>query len=451
MNSLKETGREFFLSLPDGWWGDLFCRSKVGHSLYFTDGGIEEISSFSSSGCSARLLHDRFTAFSVRSGRDDASIASVLSDALSMGGIKKAVPGADFPFEREEVFFPGDFSLLYELDREVRSRCSDVRQVSFSCSVSESRDLIVTSGCVISHPLRHCTFGAEVVLEHRGRMESGYAAFSRTVRPEDFFKMLASREVLNRAFSEAQNNMSAVSCPTGAMPVLLSGEAGGTIIHEACGHGMEADLVFEEKSSFAGRLGTPVASSLVTIVDDARTGGLYGSFDFDDEGTPATETVLVENGILRNYLTDRRSARLYDLPVTGNGRRASYSSLPLPRMSNTFVRPGSSSFEEMISGIQGGLYVTGMGGGEVNTTTGEFVFNVTQGYRINNGRIAEPVKGASLIGRGIDVLTGIRAVGSNLHMEPGICEKEGQGLPVTDGQPSLLIDGLVVGGTASDL
>lgn len=188
----------------------------------------------------------------------------------------------------------------------------------------------------------------------------------------------------------------------------------------------------------------------MTVVDDASLPGLYGSFACDDEGTPSRRTVLIERGILKNYLTDKRCARLYDLPLTGNGRRSSYASLPMPRMSNTFVAEGPREQGEMIQSVSRGLFVRRMGGGEVNTTTGEFVFDVTQGYLIEDGKITRPVKGASLIGRGIDALMGIRAVGKRLHMEPGMCEKEGQSLPVTDGQPSLLVDGLVVGGTAAD-
>ena len=218
------------------------------------------------------------------------------------------------------------------------------------------------------------------------------------------------------------------------------------MIHEACGHGLEADIIRKDYSVYRDRIGELVANPLVTIVDDATLEGRYGSYLFDDEGTPARRTVLVEDGVLKGYMTDILSARMAGLPLTGNGRRESYRHQPLPRMSNTFITAGNGKRDEMIAGMKRGLLVSRMGGGEVNPTSGDFVFYVTEGYLVEDGRVGAPVRGATLTGNGPESLRNISAVGETLVLEPGTCGKSGQGVPVTDGQPTLLIDNLIVGG-----
>lgn len=436
--------------IPEADWGEVYFQRSASQSVFYTDKKIEEVSASSSAGCSARLLKGRRTAFSVVSGVDRNAAADALEGACRIASIKTpAMPDCGFPLERPQICFPDDISFLDKTDRLLRRECPWIRQLSLSCYTNVKSAAAVCSDQAVNIENCHSSFAVEVIVERNGRVESGYSSFSKSGSSEQFFCELQPEKTARLALNEALENLRAVECPTGAMPVFLSEKAGGTIIHEACGHGMEADLVFEEQSSFAGLKGKQAAAECVTIVDDPMLPGLYGSFDQDDEGTPGRRTILVENGILKNYLTDRRTSRLFGIPLTGNGRRQSYASLPVPRMSNTYVLPGIDTSEAMIESIRHGLYVCRMGGGEVNTTTGEFVFEVTQGYLIKNGRIAAPVKGASLIGRGIEALRGIRAVGEHLCMEPGMCEKEGQSVPVTDGQPSLLIDGLVVGGTAA--
>ena len=439
--------------VPGADWGELYYQRSSSRSIFYTDKKVEEVSATSSGGCSARLLCGKSTAFAVVTGVQDDAAGRALREAGRIAGVAvPLLPKSPFPFERREVPLPLDGETLAAIDGAIRKECPWVRQLSMSCATGTRQYAVArddgTESVVAA--LRRLTFGAEVILEHDGRVESGYSSWSQTRPGDDGFSPLDAETVVRRALAEALGNLDAVACPTGTMPVLLSDEAGGTMIHEACGHGMEADLVFEEGSSFAGKIGQRVASENVTIVDDATIPGLYGSYVCDDEGTPAERTVLVENGVLKRYLTDRRCAGLYGLPLTGNGRRQSYATLPMPRMSNTFVVEGTSAQGEMLASVKRGLYVCRMGGGEVNTTTGEFVFDVTQAYLIKDGKITKPVRGASLIGTGIEALKGIRAVGQKLHMEPGMCEKEGQSLPVTDGQPSLLIDGLVIGGTAAD-
>jgi TldD protein len=234
------------------------------------------------------------------------------------------------------------------------------------------------------------------------------------------------------------------------MAVLLDGQAGGAMIHEACGHGLEADIVQKDFSTFRDKIGKFVASPIVTIVDDATLPGMWGSYSFDDEGTPASRNVLVENGVLKRYMTDVLSARRDGLPATGNGRRESYHDLPMPRMSNTFIAPGPNTFEAMLSGMKSGLLVKKMGGGEVDPTTGDFVFQVTEGYLVENGRVGALVKGATLAGNGPDALMDIEGVGRDLTLDSGTCGKSGQGVPVTDGQPAILIKKLTVGGADAE-
>ena len=221
------------------------------------------------------------------------------------------------------------------------------------------------------------------------------------------------------------------------------------MIHEACGHGLEADIVQKDFSVYRDALDSMVSTPCVTLVDDPTLPDLYGSYAVDDEGTASQRTILVDQGMLRRYLTDLQSARRGGLPLSGNGRRESYRHLPIPRMSNTYVMPGTTPLEDMLAQAERGLFVRRLGGGEVDPTSGDFVFAVTEGYLVEKGRVGSPVRGATLTGNGPEVLRRILAVGSSLHMDPGSCGKNGQGVPVTDGQPTLLLESLVVGGSDS--
>jgi len=232
----------------------------------------------------------------------------------------------------------------------------------------------------------------------------------------------------------------------GRMPVVLSSEAGGTMVHEAIGHGLEADLVQGGTSVYRGRIGELVASKLVSVIDDATIPYARGSFPFDSEGVPGQRTVLVENGILKGYLYDRLTAMKDGVASTGNGRRESYHARPIVRMTNTLIAPGATPPEEIVKAVQNGLFVRKMGGGQVNTVTGEFMFEVSEGYLIRNGSVCEPVRGATLTGNGPDVLKSIMMVGTDLGFGIGTCGKDGQGVPVADAQPTLLISDMTVGG-----
>ena len=266
--------------------------------------------------------------------------------------------------------------------------------------------------------------------------------------PYDLFWFGSSpQNIADSALKRSLLMLDARRCPAGKMRVLLAGEAGGTIIHEACGHGLEADIVDKDYSVYRDKIGRRVAADMVTMVDDPTLNGLFGAYGCDDEGTLAQRNVLIENGVLKKYMTDVLSSKLMNIPLTSNGRRESYRNIPVPRMSNTFLLPGKATFDSMLERCCDGLLVMKMGGVEVNPTSGDFVFYVAEAYMVRNGKIAEPVRGATLTGNGPETLCNIIELGDNLIMDPGICGKSGQGVPVTDGQPAMLIDNITVGGS----
>jgi len=290
-------------------------------------------------------------------------------------------------------------------------------------------------------------FVAQVVAESGGVMQTGYESLG-ACRGFELFREKSAEEIALAAARRAVLMLGARRAPGGTMPVVLSSEAGGTMVHEAIGHGLEADLVQSGISVYRGRIGEQVASPLVNVIDDATIPYARGSFPFDSEGSPGQKTVLVENGILRGYLYDRLTAMKEGCSSTGNGRRESYHAKPIVRMTNTLIAPGSSDPVEIVRAVPAGLFVKKMGGGQVNTVTGDFMFEVSEGYLIENGVVGEPVRGATLTGNGPDVLKKILMVGSDLGFAIGTCGKDGQGVRVADAQPTMLIADMVVGGTA---
>jgi TldD protein len=256
---------------------------------------------------------------------------------------------------------------------------------------------------------------------------------------------------IDEALSQALTNLESVAAPAGEMPVVLGPGWCGVLLHEAVGHGLEGDFNRKGTSAFSGRIGDRVAAPGVTVVDDGAMEMLRGSLTIDDEGTPTRRNVLIEDGILKGYLQDRLNARLMGMEPTGSGRRESFAHAPMPRMTNTFMLAGNDNPGELVSRVKDGIFAKSFGGGQVDITSGKFVFSCTEAYRIRNGKVAEPVKGATLIGDGPTALTRIKGIGNDLALDEGIgvCGKGGQSVPAGVGQPSLLIDGLTVGGTAA--
>ncbi len=351
----------------------------------------------------------------------------------------------------DEVSIDQKVALVLEAERAARAKDEKlIRQVSVGYADTIQQVVIANSdGVYVEDERVRSRLVVHVVASDGKVIQTGYESAGGTKGFELFAEEKAA-DLGRRAAERALLMLKARPAPAGRMPVVISGEAGGTMIHEACGHGLEADLVQKNLSVYAGRKGEKVASELVTVIDDGTIPGKYGSFSFDDEGTIAQRNVLIEKGILRNYMYDRITAQRDGVKPTGNGRRESFRHRPIPRMSTTYLAPGDDSPEEIIRETKEGLFVRRMGGGQVNTTTGDFVFEVLEGYLIKDGKIDEPVRGATLTGNGPEVLQKIDRVGNDLGFTIGTCGKDGQGVPVTDAQPTIRIPDLVVGGILED-
>jgi TldD protein len=326
-----------------------------------------------------------------------------------------------------------------KLDPHVQQVKVLYRDVSQILSIANSEGLLAEGERVGT------VFTVQVVSAQENLIQTGYEPLGGTIGFE-IFDLYPPEEVAEKAAKRSLLMLSARKAPMGRMPVVLSSEAGGTMIHEAIGHGLEADLAQQGLSVYSKKIGETVASPLITVVDDPTLPQRRGSYAFDDEGTPSQRTLLVEEGTLKGYLYDRLTALKEGVKSTGNGRRESYQQKPIPRMSNTLIAPGKTNPEEIIRSVEKGLFVKKMGGGQVNTVNGDFVFEVSEGYFIEKGAIGEPVRGAILTGNGPQVLKEIDMVGDDLGFGIGTCGKDGQGVPVADAQPTLRIPEIVVGG-----
>jgi len=342
-------------------------------------------------------------------------------------------------------------ALLQRIDAYTRKQDPRVIQVSVSLAAEYETILIMASDGHLAADVRPLVrLNVSVVVEQNGQREQGYAGgggrFDYRYFLQDDLALSYGREAVRQALV----NLSAVEAPAGTLPVVLGPGWPGVLLHEAVGHGLEGDFNRKGTSVFSGRMGERVASSLCTVVDDGTLANRRGSLNIDDEGTPTQCTVLIENGILRNYMQDKRNARLMGAKSTGNGRRESYAQVPMPRMTNTYMLAGQSTPEEIIASVPKGLYAVNFGGGQVDITSGKFVFSASEAYLIENGKITKPVKGATLIGNGLEVLNKVSMVGNDLQLDSGIgiCGKDGQSVPVGVGQPTLRVDALTVGGTA---
>jgi len=331
---------------------------------------------------------------------------------------------------------------------EDAARRYDPRVTQVTCQYREAERSIVVAGSDGLFAPDHRTYvtlTVTAVARERDLIRTGYEASSET-RGFELFELNPPEETAREAARQAVLQLDAKPAPAGTFTVVLSSRAGGTMIHEACGHGLEADFIEKGLSIYAGRLGQQVASALVTVVDDGTLPNRRGTTAIDDEGTPSSRVVLIERGVLRGFLHSRRTARRFRVTPTGNGRRESYRHLAVPRMRNTMIVPGEADPASILAGVADGIYICRMGGGEVDVAAGNFVFHCSEAYRIREGRVAEPLRDATLIGNGPEVLSTIDAVGSDLGFGVGTCGKEGQHVPVADAQPTLRIPRIVVGG-----
>jgi TldD protein len=327
-----------------------------------------------------------------------------------------------------------------------------VKQVSVSLAGSWSVIDIVRADGFVAHDVRPLVrLNVQIVVEQNGRRESGYHGLGGRYLYDDLFVEGTWNRAIDMALSQALVNLEAVAAPAGEMTVVCGPGWPGVLLHEAIGHGLEGDFNRKGTSAFSGRIGDRVAAPGVTVVDDGSISARRGSLTIDDEGTPTQCNTLIEDGILKGYIQDRLNARLMGVEPTGNGRRESFAHAPMPRMTNTFMLGGKEDPREILARAKNGIYAKSFGGGQVDITSGKFVFSCTEAYRIENGKLGAPIKGATLIGDGPTVLTKVAAIGNDMALDEGIgiCGKGGQSVPAGVGQPTLLIEGLTVGGTAA--
>lgn len=341
-------------------------------------------------------------------------------------------------------------ALLHQIDAAARAYDQRVQEVTVSLSATHDTILVCNEQYQLNADIRPLVrLYVSVIVEHKGQREQGSSGGGARETLAYLLKPEHSIQYAQQAVQQALINLEAQEAPAGLYPVVLAAGWPGVLLHEAVGHGLEGDFNRKGTSAFSNALGQQVASSQCTVVDNGTLANRRGSLSIDDEGTTTQETLLIENGILRNYLQDRQNARLMGMPTTGNGRRESYAHIPMPRMTNTYLEAGKYAPEDIIGSVKKGLYAVNFAGGQVDITSGKFVFSASEAYLIENGKVTTPVKGATLIGDGPEVMQKISQVGNDLQLDSGIgnCGKEGQNLPVGVGQPTLKIDELTVGGT----
>ena len=347
--------------------------------------------------------------------------------------------------------FAEKVKLLEQIDAAARKRDPRVSQVSASIAGSWTVVEIVRADGFVAQDVRPLVrLNVSIVAEQNGRRETGSFGMGGRWLYDDLFAPANWNRAIDEALSQALTNLDSVDAPAGEMTVLLGPGWPGVLLHEAVGHGLEGDFNRKGTSAFSGRIGERVGAPGVTVVDDGSISGRRGSLSIDDEGTPSQENVLIEDGILKGYLQDRLNARLMGVAPTGNGRRESYAHAPMPRMTNTFMRGGNDDPAELLARIKNGIFAKSFGGGQVDIVSGKFVFSCTEAYKVENGKLGAPIKGATLIGDGPSVLTRVVGIGNDMKLDEGVgvCGKGGQSVPAGVGQPTLLIEGLTVGGTA---
>lgn len=441
-----------------GEYADIFVENRKATSIQLEDEKIEKVVSGVDIGVGIRLISAGKTAFAFSNDLSEDSLtelAATLSNTLRETSkkdvvidIRKENPAINFTIRTSPDLIPmtDKITLVKAANRIARSFDKRIKQVSVSYRDAIQRVQIATSEGALAEDERvYTTAVTHVIASDAGIIQTGYEAVSGLAGFE-LFEEFPIEDVSLKASRRAIMMLTAKRAPGGRMPVIISSEAGGTMIHEAIGHGLEADLAQHGLSVYSNKIGQEVASKLVTVIDDATLPNKRGSFRFDDEGTPAKRTVLVDKGILTGYMYDRLSSMRDGVKSTGNGRRESYQHRPIPRMTNTFIAPGEMSPDEVIRSVPKGLFVKKMGGGQVNTVTGDFVFEVQEGYMIENGSIGEPVREATLTGSGPEVLKSVDMVASDIGFSIGTCGKDSQGVPVSDAMPTLSIPEMVVGG-----
>lgn len=439
-----------------GEFAEVYFEETAITTMRFEDGKIERVNSGTDAGAGIRILSGDRTCYA---HTNDLSLEGLLAAAGTVAGAISE-PRGQYAFDFQPVYFDMDVRTPFEsvsttekarliADAGRAARAHDARIVQVAATYADAKRHIAVAnseGRFVEYTRPQIVFNTHAVAASQGIIQTGYHSVGGTVGFE-LFDAQSPESVALEAARQACLMLEAAPAPAGRMPVVIAGQAGGTMIHEAVGHGLEADHIEKGMSKFQGRLGEIIAAPGVTVIDDGTLPGLRGSSPVDGEGTPTQRTVLIDDGRLVCLMTDLRTARKLGTAPTGNGRRESFQHKPIPRMTNTFIAPGHADAATILAGTEHGLYVAKMGGGQVNPLNGEFVFEVSEGYLIRNGQLAEAVRGASLIGDGPTVLMNIDAVAADLRFVIGTCGKEGQGAPITSGQPTIRIREITVGGT----
>ena len=443
-------------------FADLYFQSSRIESWMLEDKKVKSGSHSIDAGVGVRINNGEKTGFAYSDALTDEGMMQAVVTASSIAKSNKEVPSIKIQTAKiPDIYTQNDvltgvqnseiLALLNRMDLIARKSDSRISKVICSLSTCQEYVLVAASDGTLAADIRPMVkLSIQVIAnDGKGRMEVGFSGGGGRMTLADLFKQNVHESFVNQAVKSALINLEAVAAPAGEMPVVLGAGWPGVLLHEAIGHGLEGDFNRKETSAFSGKIGQRVASDECTIIDSGILPNRRGSLNIDDEGTPAQENVLIENGILKGYMQDKLNARLMGVQPTGNGRRESFAHLPIPRMTNTYMLAGKYAHEEIIASVKKGIYAENFRGGQVDITNGKFVFSASDAFLIENGKITQPVKGVTLIGDGPTVLTKVSMVGNNLKFDQGmgVCGKDGQNLPVGIGQPTLKVDSLTVGGT----
>jgi len=442
--------------------GELFLERRRGESLVFDDGRLKNASYDAAEGFGLRAVRGETAGYAHSTEISEAALKRAAETARlavgAGGGTLATAPKATNQrlYTDRDPFDDAEFAVKVEMLREIDAfvRGLDPRVVQVSASLGASMqevEILRPEGTRLAEARPMVRLNVSVIVEKDGRRESGSAGGGGRYGLAPLMGTDHWKSVAREALRIATVNLGAEPAPAGVMDVVLGPGWPGILLHEAIGHGLEGDFNRKQTSAFAGLMGQRIAAPGVTVVDDGTMPDRRGSISFDDEGTPSGRTVLIEDGILVGYMQDRQNARLMGVAPTGNGRRQSYAHAPMPRMTNTYMLGGDATPADVLSELKDGVYAVGFGGGQVDITNGKFVFSCTEAYRVKDGRVGAPVKGATLIGDGATALKHIRAIGNDMALDPGMgnCGKNGQWVPVGVGLPTILIGGLTVGGSAA--
>ena len=441
--------------------GDLYFESSHAESWVLEDGIVKEGSHSIDQGVGVRAISGEKTGFAysdeiILPALDQAAAAARSIASRGSNSQMQAWKKTDAPklYSQQDplrsISTNEKINLLKRLDAKARAKDPRVKQVMIGLTGSHTTVLIANSEGQLNADVRPLIrLNVNVIVEEGGRIEKGGAGGGGRFGYDYFINDDLAMSYVDEAIEQAVINLRSDPAPAGAMPVVLGPGWPGILLHEAIGHGLEGDFNRKRTSAFSDRISERVASSEVTVVDDGTIENRRGSLNIDDEGTPTSSTTLIERGVLKGYLQDKHNASLMGVVPTGNGRRESYAHLPMPRMTNTYMLGGEHEPEAIIASVDSGIYAARFGGGQVDITNGKFVFSADQAYKIEKGKITTPIKGATIIGNGPDVLTRVSMVGNDMSLDSGIgtCGKNGQSVPVGVGQPTILIDDITVGGT----